>query len=214
MIAIISYFNSSQELLNCGGVVAENISVSRDGFYFIPLNRDEVPLGTQIILKQEPIDGLKKYLSNKNFQGIGPKIAHSIVQNFGMTVLKYLNQRQLNLIEEKTSKKITETLLEGWNLDYENSGFEILFSEIGFSYTQKKFVRDEFGNKFFSDVHKDPYMLLQRIPRLSFDKIESIISIFGIEVSLDQKIVAATRHALMQSEVERGNTCGPLESDL
>ncbi len=214
MIAIISYFNSSQELLNCGGVVAENISVSRDGFYFIPLNRDEVPLGTQIILKQEPIDGLKKYLSNKNFQGIGPKIAHSIVQNFGMTVLKYLNQRQLNLIEEKTSKKITETLLEGWNLDYENSGFEILFSEIGFSYTQKKFVKDEFGNKFFSDVHKDPYMLLQRIPRLSFDKIESIISIFGIEVSLDQKIVAATRHALMQSEVERGNTCGPLERVL
>ncbi len=214
MIAIISYFNSSQELLNCGGFVAENISVSRDGFYFIPLNRDEVPLGTQIILKQEPIDGLKKYLSNKNFQGIGPKIAHSIVQNFGMTVLKYLNQRQLNLIEEKTSKKITETLLEGWNLDYENSGFEILFSEIGFSYTQKKFVKDEFGNKFFSDVHKDPYMLLQRIPRLSFDKIESIISIFGIEVSLDQKIVAATRHALMQSEVERGNTCGPLERVL
>ena len=214
MIAIISYFNGSQELLNCGGVVAENISVSRDGFYFIPLNRDEVPLGTQIILKQEPIDGLKKYLSNKNFQGIGPKIAHSIVQNFGMTVLKYLNQRQLNLIEEKTSKKITETLLEGWNLDYENSGFEILFSEIGFSYTQKKFVRDEFGNKFFSDVHKDPYMLLQRIPRLSFDKIESIISIFGIEVSLDQKIVAATRHALMQSEVERGNTCGPLDRVL
>ncbi len=214
MIAIISYFNGSQELLNCGGVVAENISVSRDGFYFIPLNRDEVPLGTQIILKQEPIDGLKKYLSNKNFQGIGPKIAHSIVQNFGMTVLKYLNQGQLNLIEEKTSKKITETLLEGWNLDYENSGFEILFSEVGFSYTQKRFVKDEFGNKFFADVHKDPYMLLQRIPRLSFDKIESIISIFGIEVSLDQKIVAATRHALMQSEVERGNTCGPLERVL
>ena len=57
-------------------------------------------------------------------------------------------------------------------------------------------------------------MLLQRIPRLSFDKIESIISIFGIEVSLDQKIVAATRHALMQSEAERGNTCGPLERVL
>ena len=67
---------------------------------------------------------------------------------------------------------------------------------------------------FFAEIHKDPYMLLQRIPRLSFDKIESIISIFGIEVSLDQKIVAATRHALMQSEAERGNTCGPLERVL
>ena len=90
LIAIISYFNGSPELLNCGGVVAENIAVSRDGFYFIPLNRDEVPLGTQIILKQEPIDGLKKYLSNKNFQGIGPKNADSIAQNIGMKVLKYL----------------------------------------------------------------------------------------------------------------------------
>ena len=131
-----------------------------------------------------------------------------------MTVIKYLHERTVNILEEKTSKKLSEALLGGWDLDYENSGFEILFSQIGFSYTQKKFVKEEFGNKFFAEIHKNPYMLLQRIPRLSFDKIESIISIFGIEVSLDQKIVAATRHALMQSEAERGNTCGPLERVL
>ena len=171
-------------------------------------------MGAQIILKEEPIEGLKKYLSTKNFQGIGPKNADTIAQNIGMTVIKYLHERNVNILEEKTSKKLSEALLGGWDLDYENSGFEILFSQIGFSYTQKKFVKEEFGNKFFAEIHKDPYMLLQRIPRLSFDKIESIISIFGIEVSLDQKIVAATRHALMQSEAERGNTCGPLERVL
>ena len=214
MIAVISYFDSNPEPLNCESVVAENTATSRDGFYFVPLNKDDVPLGTQIILKEEPIEGLKKYLSNKNFQGIGPKNADTIAQNIGMTVIKYLHERNVNILEEKTSKKLCEALLGGWDLDYENSGFEILFSQIGFSYTQKKFVKEEFGNKFFAEIHKDPYMLLQRIPRLSFDKIESIISIFGIEVSLDQKIVAATRHALMQSEAERGNTCGPLERVL
>ena len=214
MIAVISYFDSNPEPLNCESVVAENTATSRDGFYFVPLNKDDVPLGAQIILKEEPIEGLKKYLSNKNFQGIGPKNADTIAQNIGMTVIKYLHERNVNILEEKTSKKLSEALLGGWDLDYENSGFEILFSQIGFSYTQKKFVKEEFGNKFFAEIHKDPYMLLQRIPRLSFDKIESIISIFGIEVSLDQKIVAATRHALMQSEAERGNTCGPLERVL
>ena len=214
MIAVISYFDSNPEPLNCESVVAENTATSRDGFYFVPLNKDDVPLGTQIILKEEPIEGLKKYLSNKNFQGIGPKNADTIAQNIGMTVIKYLHERNVNILEEKTSKKLSEALLGGWDLDYENSGFEILFSQIGFSYTQKKFVKEEFGNKFFAEIHKDPYMLLQRIPRLGFDKIESIISIFGIEVSLDQKIVAATRHALMQSEAERGNTCGPLERVL
>ena len=214
MIAVISYFDSNPEPLNCESVVAENTATSRDGFYFVPLNKDDMPLGAQIILKEEPIEGLKKYLSNKNFQGIGPKNADTIAQNIGMTVIKYLHERNVNILEEKTSKKLSEALLGGWDLDYENSGFEILFSQIGFSYTQKKFVKEEFGNKFFAEIHKDPYMLLQRIPRLSFDKIESIISIFGIEVSLDQKIVAATRHALMQSEAERGNTCGPLERVL
>ena len=214
MIAVISYFDSNPEPLNCEGVVAENTATSRDGFYFVPLNKDDIPLGAQIILKEEPIEGLKKYLSNKNFQGIGPKNADTIAQNIGMQVIKYLHKRNVNMLEKKTSKKLSEALLGGWDLDYENSGFEILFSHIGFSYTQKKFVKDEFGNKFFAEIHKDPYMLLQRIPRLSFDKIESIISIFGIEVSLDQKIVAATRHALMQSEAERGNTCGPLERVL
>ena len=214
MIAVISYFDSNPEPLNCESVVAENTATSRDGFYFLPLNKDDMPLGTQIILKEEPIEGLKKYLSNKNFQGIGPKNADTIAQNIGMTVIKYLHERNVNILEEKTSKKLSEALLAGWDLDYENSGFEILFSQIGFSYTQKKFVKEEFGDKFFAEIHQDPYMLLQRIPRLSFDKIESIISIFGIEVSLDQKIVAATRHALMQSEAERGNTCGPLERVL
>ena len=214
MIAVISYFDGNPEPLNCESVVAENTATSRDGFYFVPLNKDDVPLGTQIILKEEPIEGLKKYLSNKNFQGIGPKNADTIAQNIGMTVIKYLHERTVNILEEKTSKKLSEALLGGWDLDYENSGFEILFSQIGFSYTQKKFVKEEFGNKFFAEIHKDPYMVLQKIPRLSFDKIESIISIFGIEVSLDQKIVAATRHALMQSEAERGNTCGPLERVL
>jgi len=214
LIAVISYFDGNPEPLNCESVVAENTATSRDGFYFVPLNKDDVPLGTQIILKEEPIEGLKKYLSNKNFQGIGPKNADTIAQNIGMTVIKYLHERTVNILEEKTSKKLSEALLGGWDLDYENSGFEILFSQIGFSYTQKKFVKEEFGNKFFAEIHKDPYMVLQKIPRLSFDKIESIISIFGIEVSLDQKIVAATRHALMQSEAERGNTCGPLERVL
>ncbi len=214
LIAVISYFDSNPEPLNCESVVAEKTSTSRDGFYFVPLNKDDVPLGAQIILKEEPIEGLKKYLSTKNFQGIGPKNADTIAQNIGIKVIKYLHERNVNILEEKTSKKLSDALLGGWDLDYENSGFEILFSQIGFSYTQKKFVKDEFGNKFFAEIHKDPYMLLQRIPRLSFDKIESIISIFGIEVSLDQKIVAATRHALMQSEAERGNTCGPLERVL
>ncbi len=214
MIAVISYFDSNPEPLNCESVVAEKTVTSRDGFYFVPLNKDDMPLGAQIILKEEPIEGLKKYLSTKNFQGIGPKNADTIAQNIGMTVIKHLHERNVNILEKKTSKKLSEALLGGWDLDYENSGFEILFSQIGFSYTQKKFVKEEFGNKFFAEIHKDPYMLLQRIPRLSFDKIESIISIFGIEVSLDQKIVAATRHALMQSEAERGNTCGPLERVL
>ncbi|MFL2801081.1 MAG: AAA family ATPase [Paracoccaceae bacterium] len=214
LIAIISYFDGSPEPINTKEVVSDNFAFGRDGFYFFPLNKDRAPLGAQIILEQEPIDGLKRYLSNKNFLGIGPKNADNIVQTLGIKVIKYLLQRNIKSLEEKISKNLTDALLGGWDLDYENSGFEILFSQIGFSYTQKKFVKEEFGNKFFSEIHKDPYMLLQRIPRLSFDKIENIILIFGIEVSLEQKIVAATRHALLQSEAERGNTCGPLEKVL
>ena len=69
LIAIISYFDSNPMPLNCESVVAENTATSRDGFYFVPLNKDDIPLGAQIILKEEPIEGLKKYLSNKSFQG-------------------------------------------------------------------------------------------------------------------------------------------------
>ena len=88
MIAIISFFDGSLEALNCEGAVVENIPASRDGFYFVPLNKDDVPLGTQIILNREPMEGLKKYLSNKNFLGIGSKNADTIAQNIGIEVIK------------------------------------------------------------------------------------------------------------------------------
>ena len=126
MIAVISYFDSNPEPLNCGSVVAEKTTTSRDGFYFVPLNKDDVPFGAQIILKEEPIEGLKKYLSTKNFQGIGPKNADTIAQNIGIKVIKYLHERNVNILEEKTSKKLSEALLGGWDLDYENSGLSLI----------------------------------------------------------------------------------------
>ena len=95
------YFDSNLEPLNCESVVAENTRISRNGFYFVPLNKDDMPLGAQIILKEEPIEGLKKYLSNKNFQGIGPKNADTIAQNIGIKVIRYLHERNVNILEKK-----------------------------------------------------------------------------------------------------------------
>ena len=89
MIGLISYFDGSIELINCKEVVSDNLAFARDGFYFFPVNKDGAPLGTQIILNQEPIDGLKRYLSNKNFLGIGPKNADSIAQTLGIKAVSY-----------------------------------------------------------------------------------------------------------------------------
>ena len=47
LIAVISYFDSNPEPLNCESVVAEKTATSRDGFYFVPLNKDDVPLGAK-----------------------------------------------------------------------------------------------------------------------------------------------------------------------
>ena len=66
MIAVISYFDSNLEPLNCESVVAENTATSRDGFYFVPLNKDDVPLGTQIILKEE-LNKIGVYKIDLNF---------------------------------------------------------------------------------------------------------------------------------------------------
>ena len=124
MIAIISYFNSSPEALNCGEAVVENISASRDGFYFVPLNKDDVPLGTQIILNREPMEGLSKYLSNKNFLGIGPKNADTIAQSIGMKVIKYLHQRKVNILEEKftiTDRNLFESKMNEFSINFNSS---------------------------------------------------------------------------------------------
>ena len=211
MIGIFSHFNGITKSINCNDNIANYISVGREGYYFIPLDSQDKPIDGGVILENEPLSGLKKFFTGRDFKGLGPKIAEKIINDLGIEVIFLLKKRNFVAIEEKTSKNILAILISGWDIVSDNSGFEVFFSQIGFSFTQKKFVREEIGNQFFSEVHKDPYMLLQKIPRLNFESIEEIIDKLRINVSEEQKLVAASRHVLMKSEQERGNTCGPSE---
>ena len=211
MIGIFSHFNGIIKSINCNDNIANDITVGREGYYFIPLDSHDKPIDGGVVLENEPNSGLKKFFTGRDFKGLGPKISEKIINDLGIEVILFLKKRNFVAIEEKTSKNILAGLISGWDIVSDNSGFEIFFSQLGFSFTQKKFVREEIGDRFFSEVHKDPYMLLQKIPRLNFESIEEIILKLRISVSEEQKLVAATRHALMKSEQERGNTCGPSE---
>ena len=211
MIGIFSHSNGITKSINCSENTANDIVVGRDGYYFIPLNNEGKPMDGGVVLGSDPKTGLVKYFSSKDFKGLGPKIAEKITDDFGIELIYLLKKRSFLAIEEKTSKKILEGLTLGWDFSSDNSGFEILFSQLGFSFSQKKFVKEEVGFSFFTEIHRDPYMMLQKIPRLKFENIENIILQLGIIVTEEQKIVAATRHSLLKSEQERGNTCGPLE---
>ncbi len=211
MIGIFSHFNGITKSINCNDYIANDISVGREGYYFIPLNNKDKPMDGGVILENEPYTGLKRFFSSKDFKGLGPKITEKIINDLGIEVIYLLKKRNFFAIEEKTSKNILAGLIAGWDIVSDDSGFEVLFSELGFSFTQKKFIKEDIGVEFFTKVHRDPYMMLQKIPRQNFESIENIILKLGINVSEEQKLVAASRHALIKSEMERGNTCGPSE---
>ncbi len=214
MIGIFSHFNGITKSINCNDNIANYIAVGREGYYFIPLDSQDKPIDGGVVLEDEPLSGLEKFFSGRDFKGLGPKIAEKIINNLGIEIIYLLKKRNFVAIEEKTSKNILTVLISGWDIVSDNSGFEVLFSQLGFSFTQKKFIKEDIGVEFFTKIHIDPYMLLQKIPRQNFESIEKLILKLGINVSEEQKLVAASRHALMKSELERGNTCGPSEKVL
>ena len=187
MIGIFSHFNGITKSINCNDNIANYISVGRDGFYFIPLNSQDKPIYGGVILENEPLSGLKKFFTGSDFKGLGPKIAEKLINDLGIEVILLLKKRNFVAIEEKTSKNILAILISGWDIVSDNSGLEVLFSQLGFSFTQKKFIKEEIGVQFFSEIHKDPYMLLQKIPRLNFENIEKIITQLCISVTEEQK---------------------------
>ena len=197
----------------------ENTDLFSNGWYVV----ERKYITNQIVEKDAPFIklnsipemGLISFLSSNHFQGIGNVQAENLVKNYGFSFIRFLNDPVKKIVSDfQVSETMAKVLIDGWKKTEKFNLLEILLRDLNFKFSQIKVVRDTIGSAIISRLKKEPYSLIDIIPRLSFDDLTNILLKLGIVVPDEQKILAATNSWLKDTENRRRHTCAPVEKTL
>ena len=197
----------------------ENVDLFSNGWYVF----EKKCINNLIIEKKSPYlkianipeMGLISFLSSNHFQGIGNIQAENLVKNYGFSFIRSLDNSVKKISSDfQISETMAKVLIDGWKKTSKFNLLEILLRDLNFKFSQIKFVKETIGASIISTLKKEPYGLVDIIPRLSFDELTNVLLKLGIVVSDEQKVLAATNAWLKETEGRRQHTCAPLEKTI
>ena len=197
----------------------ENVDLFSNGWYVF----EKKCINNLIIEKKSPYlkianipeMGLISFLSSNHFQGIGNIQAENLVKNYGFSFIRFLDNSVKKISSDfQISETMAKVLIDGWKKTSKFNLLEILLRDLNFKFSQIKFVKETIGASIISTLKKEPYGLVDIIPRLSFDELTNVLLKLGIVVSDEQKVLAATNAWLKETEGRRQHTCAPLEKTI
>ncbi len=180
-----------------------------DGLYFyLPEKIKNINI-LNAKLNEEPVAGLKLFLRDKKFKGIGEALSEKLANKYGLKILRYLHEGDFSGISGKGSERIIKALKDGWSELKESAVLEIFLNQISLSQRQKDFVKDFYGNAFIENLFVNPYQSLKYIPRFQFSEIQNLVKTLDICVLDEQVVIEVALNELERSESGFGNTCAP-----
>ena len=158
-------------------------------------------------LMPENTRALEIYLSSGAIKGIGPATARKIIEKFGEDTINIFKLDPLRLSEVKGISKdkayeIGEEFNEKWEL-WQIVGF---LEKFGVSSNNSKKVYDALGKDAIEKIENNPYILVDIVYGIDFNKIDKIALQLGISKNNDDRIKSGIKYALLVSSYN-GNLC-------
>ena len=158
-------------------------------------------------LMPENSQALEKYLASGTIRGIGPATARKIIEKFGEEAIHVFKFEPLRLAEVKGITKerayeIGEEFNEKWEL-WQIVGF---LEKFGVSSNNSKKVYDVLGKDAVEKIQNNPYVLVDIVYGVDFNKIDRIALQLGIPKDNDDRIKSGIKYALLTSSYN-GNMC-------
>ena len=158
-------------------------------------------------LMPETEDSLITFLAEGDFEGIGPAKASRIVETFGKDTIRIIEENPSRLSEIKgitldLAYKLSEKFKEKqttWELVKYLDKFQISIANAGKVY-------NELGPSAKEIIENNPYILVDILNRVNFEKIDEIAIRLGYEVESVIRIEAGIKYAL-DLVVTNGNSC-------
>ena len=150
---------------------------------------------------------LEKYLASGTIRGIGPATAKKIVDRFGeetINIFKFEPQRlaEVKGITKDRAYEIGEEFNEKWEV------WQIVrfLEEFGISANNSKKVYDAIGRDAVEKIQENPYILVDIVYGVDFNKIDKIAMDIGIPIDSDYRIKSGIKYALITASYN-GHTC-------
>lgn len=150
---------------------------------------------------------LERYLSSGTIKGIGPATAKKIVKKFGedtINIFKFEPERlaEVKGITHERAIEMADEFNEKWDLWQIVGALE----KFGVSPTNSKKVFDSLGKDAVAKIDENPYILVDIVYGIDFNKIDKIALEVGFPKDNDFRIKSGIKYALLTASYN-GNTC-------
>ena len=150
---------------------------------------------------------LEKYLASGTIKGIGPATAKKIIDKFGEDSINIFKFDPLRLAEVKgITKDRAYEIGEEFNEKCEVWQIVSFLEEFGISANNSKKVYDAIGRDAVEKIQENPYLLVDIVYGVDFNKIDKIAIDIGIPIDSECRIKSGIKYALLSSSYN-GNTC-------
>lgn len=150
---------------------------------------------------------LEKYLASGTIKGIGPATAKKIIDKFGEDSINIFKFDPLRLAEVKgITKDRAYEIGEEFNEKWEVWQIVSFLEEFGISANNSKKVYDAIGRDAVEKIQENPYLLVDIVYGVDFNKIDKIAIDIGIPIDSECRIKSGIKYALLSSSYN-GNTC-------
>ena len=158
-------------------------------------------------LMPETLPAFEKYLASGTIKGIGPVTAKKIIDKFGADAISVFKFEPLRLAEIKGITKdrayeIGEEFNEKWEI-WQIVGF---LERFGIGANNSKKVYDTLGKDAVEKIEENPYILVDIVYGVNFQKIDRIALEIGVPRDSDYRIKSGIKYALLTASYN-GNTC-------
>lgn len=147
----------------------------------------------------QTLDALEKYLASGNIKGIGPATAKRIVDKFGDDTISVLKSEpkklaQIKGITEDRAEEISQSFIENWGI------WQIVrfLDKFGISAASAKSVYKELGDATISEIEANPYILVDIVRGVDFNKIDKIALEMGFQMDNYKRIKSGIKHSLLK----------------
>jgi len=159
-----------------------------------------------VFLKPQDTEGLVKYLASGRIKGLGPKTAEKIVAEFGLDTLEVLENQPDRLRHIKGLRRgVIEEIARSMREDRVVRDLTVRLAPYGIGKETIFKIHREFGEQAPEILGRNPYCLIEKIPRIGFKTADTIAQSYGIAPDDGHRIAAGLDFLIAQVEQSRGD---------